>query len=817
MFSRFCNWLHTHHTKPARKSFRRRLFVEQLETRCLLSATVAAGSGAVPNLVEGLPQSASGLPGYTPAQMRQAYGFTQIPGLSNYNLAGQGETIAIVDAYGDPNLRGDVQEFDETFNIGGVTGDSSNTNFLKVVNEYGGSTFPAPDPLIYSDWYIEESIDVEWAHAIAPGANILLVQADNEYNNALDTAVRYAESQPNVCVVSMSFSEGPEYAYTSETDGLYTTPVGHQGIAFVAASGDYGASQQFWPQGSPNVLDVGGTTLPPDQNGNPNRSLESGWSGSGGGISPVEAQPAYQDGIQAALTAEGYSSNRHRAEPDVAYDADPSTGVPVYATFPGIYPPGWTQWGGTSIAAPQWAALIAIADQGRVAAGQGTLDGPNQLLPAVYQIAQTDPHAFNDITTGFNGYNAGPGYDLVTGLGTPNAQYLVPDLVHAYSTPAAPTTVYWTGAAGDDNWNDPGNWSYVDHVAGSVLPGPNDNVVIDLSGATINHPSISYDTIASLTVTGHNVTLNLEAGTLDLSGAGTLGTFQVDQPGDVVNLMGSHYLTGLQNDVLKSATITSHTTITVPTGAGGIVDESVLNGVLQAQGSATLILGGNWTNNGTITAGSGSTLILGDYWTASANDSGAAGDAWINNGTITTNQATVALGSWLTYTRTNLNSLNLSTDTVDLIGALDNSRRTLALVPGQTSSTGSWTLSGGRIDGGTITATGGAALVANSPVFWPVVEVNSTGNILDGVTLDATLDMQTNEGATVVVVDGLTLNANVYIGTSASLEFSDTNPQAVSIGSAVSNATIYLNDGNAYVASLYNGSSQTVTFEPGGA
>ena len=227
----------------------------------------------------------------------------------------------------------------------------------------------------------------------------------------------------------MSYSTGSEFANEYANDGLYTTPVGHQGVAFVAASGDDGAAQ-FSPQASPNVIDVGGTALPADPNGNPVRSQEVGWSlgsdanlpvnpdpylASGGGISLYEAQPPYQQGVVTQSTI-------YRTEPDVAYDADPATGIPIYDSLSS--PPGmpWGQVGGTSIGAPQWAAVIAIADQARAAKGENTLDGPTQLLPALYQISQTDPHAFDDITQGQNGYSAGPGYDLVTGLGTPNAQ-----------------------------------------------------------------------------------------------------------------------------------------------------------------------------------------------------------------------------------------------------------------------------------------------------------------------------------------------------------------------------------------------------------
>ncbi len=817
--SPFQGWSRKPRSKTGRRVTRLRLVVDQLEDRRLLAAPVfpklppghpspaassSASSSAVLNLVPARPQDAPGPTGYTPAQVRDAYGFDQVPGISNENRAGQGETIAIVDAFGDPDIRGDVQQFDETFQIGGAAGNATDTHFLQVVNQYGGSPQDVPGPGT-SGWDVEESIDVEWAHAIAPGADILLVQADSPYPNDLDTAVQFAASQPNVCVVSMSYDLSGEFNNEDAYDSLYTTPAGHQGVAFVTSSGDFGAPPA-WQNVSPNVIAVGGTTLPPDQNGNPDRSQEVGWSlgsdanlpvnpnpyiASGGGVSQFEAQPLYQQGAVTQTTI-------YRTDPDVAYDADPLTGVPIYDSLSSPPEIHWGQFGGTSIGAPQWAALIAIADQARAAKGENTFDGGTQLLPALYQIAQTDPRAFDDITQGDNGYSAGPGYDLVTGLGTPNAQYLIPDLVKIDSRPATPATLYWTGDAGDSNWDDPGNWSWVDpawhNVPESALPGPDDNVVIDVAGAVVNHAITSYDTIRSLTVTARGVTLNLDSGTVDLSGGGSLGTFQADRPGDLVNLMGG---------VLKSARVSSGTTITVPPTAIGIVDGGVLNGTLQALDNSTLELEGSWTNRGTITAATGSTLILGDYWNAAASDPDAKNDAWVNHGTISADDATVELGGWLTDTSHNLDSLDLDSNIVELIGTLDNRHRTLALVPGQTSSTGSWSLNGGRIDGGTITTTGGAALAAAS-------------GTLDGVTLNGTLDMSA-DGATVAVVDGLTLNTDLDLsGSGADLQFNDGS--TVEAGPLVQNATIHLSGAGAFLfnntgqnALLNNDPSQTVT------
>jgi hypothetical protein len=796
MLFRFHTWLQTRKPQPIRRRPQLRPRVEPLENRLLLTGWSAFG--AHPNVIAASPQQTAGPTGYTPAQLRQAYGFDQISGLPNndFNNAGKGQTIAIVDAYNDPNLRSDTQRFDEYFHIRGAANNAADTSFLTIVNQNGGTVLPAPANT--TTWDLEESIDAQWAHAIAPGANILLVEADSSSDADLNAAVQYAENQPNVSVISMSYGDNFEYASEYLADGLYTTPVGHQGVAFVNASGDFGAPDLGYQTVSPNVLSVGGTTLAADQNGNPDRSLETGWSlgsddnlndpngASTGGISTVEAEPHYQAGIQGYLNTEGYPSNGYRAVPDVAYDADPNTGVPIYDTY--SQPPcsPWGEFGGTSIAAPQWAGLIAIADQFRDATDKGTLDGPSQLLPAIYQIPQTDPRAFQNISTGYNGYNAGSGYNLVTGLGTPNAQYLVPDLVRADSTPAAPATVYWTGDAGTHNWDDVGNWSLVDpavhNVPESVLPGPNDNVVIDVPGATVNHAAISYDTVRSLTVTAPRVQLNLDGGTLDLSGGGTLGTFQVDQPGDVVNLGRG---TSAVGGVLKDAIVTSHTVLTVPSSTDGTVDGGLLDGSVQAGAHSTLFLEGSWINNGTIAAGTGSTLLLGSYWSTYLNDPTAEVGAWVNNGSITVEHATVELGGWLTWTPTNLNSLNLSTDDVELLGTLDNADQTLTLSPGQTSRSGSWILAGGRIDGGTVATGGSAALIASTATGYPSIDpvFFQGGNTLDGVTLDGTLDMSasgtapTYSGAYVSVVDGLTVNKPLDVsGSGATLWFNDANP-----------------------------------------
>jgi hypothetical protein len=401
----------------------RRLRFEPLESRHLLSLSVAGY--AVPDYLANLtasgvaPLATAGPTGYTPAQIRQAYGFNNIS-FSNGTVAadGTGTTIAVVDAYDDPNIAGDLHQFDVQFSLPDPV--------LTKVNQNGGGSLPDAN----AGWATEIALDVEWAHAIAPGANILLVEAANSSLDNLMAAVNYARQAPGVNVVSMSWGGG-EFPGENSFDSDFTTPSGHVGVTFVAASGDSGSPVSY-PAISPNVLSVGGTTLSLTSQGN--YVSESGWNFSGGGVSGLEPQPAYQNGVVTQSTT-------FRTNPDVAYDADPSTGFPVYNSYGTSASAAWGQWGGTSDGAPQWAALIAIADQGRALTGQSSLDGPTQVLPMLYAMSAGD---FHDITSGNSDgsprYFAAAGYDLVTGLGTPRADLVVNSLTGVVGAAAAPTT-----------------------------------------------------------------------------------------------------------------------------------------------------------------------------------------------------------------------------------------------------------------------------------------------------------------------------------------------------------------------------------------
>ncbi|MBV9123675.1 MAG: hypothetical protein JO112_09990, partial [Planctomycetes bacterium] len=393
----------TSRTRKSRSDSRTHLVVEELEVRCLMSNAPLGQALAQPVLSPATIDNPS-IYGYTPAQVRHAYGFDQLP------LDGSGQTIAIVEAYDDPTIAADLHAFDQTFGL-------PDPNLTRV-NQNGGTQYPSNNAL----WGQEAALDVEWAHAIAPGANILLVEANSESTTDLMAAVDYARSQPGVSAVSMSWAVG-EFPSETSLDRHFTTPGGHGGVTFIGAAGDEGAGAE-WPAASPNVVAVGGTSLSVDGSGN--YQGETGWASGSGGISSYEAKPGYQSGLTPGGT---------RSVPDVAYDSNPATGFAVYDTDMNYTGDPWFALAGTSAAAPQWAGLVALANQGRAQHGLGALDGTSQTLPLLYSAPSS---AFHDVTSGGNGNVATPGYDLITGRGSPAANVLIPYLVGAAVSAATP-------------------------------------------------------------------------------------------------------------------------------------------------------------------------------------------------------------------------------------------------------------------------------------------------------------------------------------------------------------------------------------------
>jgi len=353
---------------------------------------------------------------YTPSQIRQAYG------LDNVTSDGSGQVIAIVDAYDDPTIANDLQAFITQFGLGSMNGLSPQTActvaagphpcFQKMFAQ--GAT-----PQTNSGWALEIALDVEWAHAIAPRADILLVEASSSSLSDLLGAVDVAVGN-GAKAVSMSWG-GSEFLTESLYDDHFSNPTG---VTFTAASGDSG-SGVLWPAASPYVVGVGGTTLRLDSNNNV--TSETAWSGSGGGISVAETEPVYQ--INFLVMGGG-----GRGVPDVSYVADPSTGVEVYDSTPYNGEIGWFQVGGTSVGTPQWAAIVALANQTRPAGSQPLYT--TQISSPFYYAANAIVYTSNyrDITVGSNGRrpcricSATIGYDFVTGLGSPLSNNLVPFL-----------------------------------------------------------------------------------------------------------------------------------------------------------------------------------------------------------------------------------------------------------------------------------------------------------------------------------------------------------------------------------------------------
>ena len=345
--------------------------------------------------VDGTPLVTTSSPaGYAPATIK---GYLGLSG------TGSGQTIAIVVAYNDPTISADLTTFDSNFGLAAPPS-------FKKVSETGTNTLPVTD----ANWSLESSLDVEWAHALAPAASIILVEATTSSLSDLDAAIDWAGKQSGVSVISNSWGTSGEISGETTNDSHCKLLK----AVCVFSSGDAG-NPGGYPAYSPWVVSVGGTTLNlSTTSGVVSVTSETAWSGSGGGSSIYEAKPAYQT---------GFGSATGRGIPDVSYDANPSTGVAVYDSTPYNGSSGWFEMGGTSAGAPQWSAILAVADQERVTAKKVVLAAYITSSPT-YRM-NTDLYGLKsglaDITTGSTNGTCGSictaavGYDYVTGLGSP--------------------------------------------------------------------------------------------------------------------------------------------------------------------------------------------------------------------------------------------------------------------------------------------------------------------------------------------------------------------------------------------------------------
>jgi hypothetical protein len=525
---------------------------------------------------------------FTPIQIRHAYGFDRV-GFEDaahplITGDGAGQTIGIVDAFDDPNIASNLATFDATYGL------PDPPSFSKV-NQTGGTTYPAPN----AGWATEIALDVEYAHAMAPGANILLVEATNAVTNNLYAAVQYAASQ-GAAAVSMSFGS-QELSTETLTDNTVFT---HSGTTYMAASGDNGRPG-FYPAYSPNVVAVGGTTL--SLSGG-NYGSESGWSGSGGGISLYESQPAYQNGV-----VDAWSTTR-RTIPDVAFVANPATGVIIYDTFGG---PGFYTVGGTSAASPIMAGLTAVIDQGRsFLFGRASYDS-RDFLNALYHLPQSD---LVDIVTGNNGFPAGPGYDLVTGRGSPIADRFVSGMIGApvYNPLNGALLVIGGGRGGNDTitLSQSGGQLFV-HVVTDTPPAgsgiPADQTFTFNSDQYTSVTVATSDGATNVNILGSTPTVPVRLvaadGTNTLTGPDTVNTWRITGLG-AGTLNSTITFSGFQNLIGGSAA----DTFILSNGAGvtGTIDGGGGNNTLVGPNTATTwnITG---TNAGTVSSGASTSFV----------------------------------------------------------------------------------------------------------------------------------------------------------------------------------------------------------------
>lgn len=379
----------------------------------------------------------------SPKQLWTLYG---VEPLLKQCYTGKGQTVVVIDSFGSPTLQEDIDYFSDYYGLPHVK--------LQILAPLGTKAFDPTDSQMIG-WAVETTEDVQIIHAIAPDANIVVLTSPVDETEGVAglpeflKLEQYAVQNHLGTIVSQSWAASEVSLVDSagkqeiaKWDTFFHTATTTQGMTFFASSGDNGATDYIdpaatqlsavattsFPTSDPWVISVGGTTI--QQSGS--QLSEIGWDGSGGGFSRFYATPSFQLGLSASVQQQ---LNHRRGVPDVSSSADPAIGLGCF--FGGLLQQEFVG-NGTSAGSPLWAGLTAIANQ---MAGHPL----GYLNPALYQIAAGSNYArdFHDITVGNNstsdkgvnvpGYNAVTGWDPMTGLGTPNAQYLLPDLIAAAS------------------------------------------------------------------------------------------------------------------------------------------------------------------------------------------------------------------------------------------------------------------------------------------------------------------------------------------------------------------------------------------------
>jgi len=511
----------------------------------------------------GNPDAGLSPTGLSPAAIKAAYGFPTDPG------AGAGETIAIVDAYDAPTAEADLNTFSSQFGLPPCT--TANGCFQKV-NQNGGTSYPS----VNAGWALEIALDVQWAHAIAPGAKILLVEASsNSFANLL-AAESYAKTHAGYVSNSWGASE-------FSLESLYDSYFKQSGVSVFVSAGDSGLPAEY-PSSSPNVISVGGTTLHFDGAGN--LTGETGWSDGGGGCSAYESATAAQAGFS------GYAQvacGGRRATPDVALDADPASGVSVYDSTPYSGQSGWFTVGGTSASAPMWAGRAAV---------EGVV------VDSAYVYGSSIP--FRDVTSGSNGAPCLTGFDLCSGRGSwasasppPSASLTFatapqtltagqpsgPVQVALANAPAADVdvTVASSSAAGSFATSPGGPWSAPLHVT--------------IQAGHTTSPAFYYEDTragaATLTASASGLTAATQAETV---GAAGLAAVAVSPASASVAVGGSQTFSAAGSDAYGNA-------VAVPSFSWAATGS--VGSVAPASGASTTFTAGATPGGGSVTATAG--------------------------------------------------------------------------------------------------------------------------------------------------------------------------------------------------------------------
>jgi kumamolisin len=364
----------------------------------------------------------------TPASLGCVYkvGPTYTGCVPNFNTpkshpSGGWGAIALVDAYDNPNAANDLKAFSTHFNLPAA----SFTKFL-ANQAWNPAASCAGTPPGDTGWGVEEDLDIEWAHAMAPSAKIYLVEACSSNYSDLLIAEDMAAAKVLAAGggdVSNSWGSGEFSGENGYDSHFLAFQLNLPGITFFASAGDSGLGAAY-PSSSPWVVSAGGTTVNRDVNGN--FLSESCWSGSGGGISAQEvwqSPPVFLNGM-GPWTAYQYPQfgQGARETPDFSFDADPASGVYMYDTY-GYG--GWLTVGGTSVASPSLAGIVNLSGnklgQAPLIGGYYTTEENNLLYSQLYSKTAY-PANFYDVTTGSNGSPAGPLWDECTGVGTPRGK-----------------------------------------------------------------------------------------------------------------------------------------------------------------------------------------------------------------------------------------------------------------------------------------------------------------------------------------------------------------------------------------------------------